>query len=310
MVLVLTFSFACVFPPVSFVDVPVALRALMLDVGSFAALPERAMQGFVNKAVMLRLAQGKLKSDESMQTWQGSNIIGAQTKAVYYGNSQGSILGGGYIGLSTDIERAALGETGCNYALLLTRSVDFVPYHTVMQLQLWSETEVRFFLSLIQQLWDPAEAAGWLRVVNAEPFDDSPKKAVLLQASEGDAQVTTIAAHIQARAYGAHLLQPKLRPVWNVTERHPPLPAGSSALVEWRYGGVPLPPTTDTAPLKRTDTHECVPRTPEAQDQLHHFFMTGEVKQVCQDLEGGQCIKERCPWSGWGKSDDDGGTVV
>jgi hypothetical protein len=38
---------------------------------------------------------------------------------------QGGILGGAYMAVSSDITRGVLGETGCNYALLLSRSVDF-----------------------------------------------------------------------------------------------------------------------------------------------------------------------------------------
>ncbi len=41
---------------------------------------------------------------------------------------QGGILGGAYMAVTKDITRGVLGETGCNYALLLSRSVDFTEY--------------------------------------------------------------------------------------------------------------------------------------------------------------------------------------
>lgn len=195
-----------------------------------------------------------------------------------------------------------MGETGTCYALILTRSVDFSEYHSVLKLQVWNQRDLRIGLSLMQQVWDPAESAGWLRVMNKDPYLDSPAKQVLLQAAFGDAQVTPISAHVQARAYGSVGVAPTLRDIDGVRVERAPLPSGTSVIVEWKYGGVPTAPLTNTPPLKRTDTHECVPRTPKAQEQLHDFFETGIINNYC-DGAGGYCTMDRCPWSGWGKDD-------
>lgn len=297
----------------SFVDVPVALKIFVDSFASFAAVPERSAQGFVNKAISLRLMLGRMTSDASVSedgTDSGAPLIDpATTKAVYYGNSQGSILGGGYFGFSTDLDKAALGETGAVYALILTRSADFTIYHDVLRLQIYGQRDLRLGLVLAQQLWDSAESAGWLRLVNQEPPADSPQqKRVLLQAAKGDAQVSWIAAHVQARAYQCSTVAPQLRPVFGVSERQPPFNDGS-VIVEYEFGGVPPIPRTNTPPDKRTDTHECVPRTRWAQDQLRGFFEEGEVQNFCGgdgqgDVGHGMCVVERCPWDRWGESDD------
>ena len=41
-------------------------------------------------------------------------------------------------------------------------------------------------------------------------------KDVLLQVAVGDAQVTTLGAHIMARAYGAKLIEEPFRPIWGL----------------------------------------------------------------------------------------------
>ena len=77
----------------------------------------------------MRLATGPLTSEPMLQvvdekTGQSHSMIDTERR-YYYGNSQGAILGGGYLGLSPDIERAVLGVGGTPYHLLLTRSFDF-----------------------------------------------------------------------------------------------------------------------------------------------------------------------------------------
>ena len=46
----------------------------------------------------------------------------------YYGNSQGGIAGGALTAVEPDVTRSVLYVPGMNYALLLTRSVDFEDY--------------------------------------------------------------------------------------------------------------------------------------------------------------------------------------
>ena len=134
----------------SFVDVPTALRVFLTDLSAFRTVPERTSQAFVNKAVMLRTMRGRLASDEVLMSSTGSPIVAANAEVVYMGNSQGAILGGGYTAMSTDLRRVVLGETGANYALILSRSVDFATYYAVLQLQVYSQRDVRLMLTVVR----------------------------------------------------------------------------------------------------------------------------------------------------------------
>ncbi len=62
----------------------------------------------------------------------------------------------------------------------------------------------------------------------------------------GVAQVTRLAAQIQARAYGAYTVATQSEPVWGVVERAAPFEG--SALAEYIYDDVPLIPVTNTPP--------------------------------------------------------------
>ena len=61
--------------------------------------------------------------------------FGASTTAsglYYYGNSQGGIAGGALTAVEPDITRTVLYVPGMNYSTLLTRSVDFADYSTIL----------------------------------------------------------------------------------------------------------------------------------------------------------------------------------
>ena len=81
-----------------------------------------------------------------------------------------------------------------------------------------------------------------------------------------------------ARAVGAKLLTPAVRPVWGVPEV--PYPFSGTAMVEFDFGK-PQNPDPTMPPPKANDTHLDLRKLPAGQAQLWHFLETGEVKSVC-----------------------------
>ena len=283
-------------------DVLNALRVFLLEASEFASVPERTMQGFVDKVVMLRLLRGRLATHTraKLVDTAGNALLGPDTPAGYYGNSQGSVVGGGYFGFNPDLRRGVLGVPGCPFALLLSRSKDFVPYHAIIKLQMWSERDVRLLISVMQTLWDPAETAGWLTDIAADP-----NKHALLQAALGDAQVTPVAGEFMARSLGARAVWPAARPVFGVPPRCALTPrlargacgadvapfaapragaARASAFVEYIYEDVPPAERAwgnSDVPPPNHDTHECPRRERRGQDQIWSFLTNGTVVQYC-----------------------------
>jgi hypothetical protein len=259
-------------------DVSAITLMLVNDLSDFAFLPERSMQGFVQKDVALRLVRGALVDEPELQV-EGVSLIDPE-RVGYYGNSQGGILGGGYVGMSNQIERAVLGVGGMPYAILLSRSADFDPFFMVFEQKYEDYREMSLLITLMQQLWDPAEGAGWAWQMNQAPMDDNPPKDILLQVAIGDAQVTTLGAHIMARAYGATTIAPETRPVYGVAEQEAPY--SGSGLVEWYYPDGAEEPIQNKPPDDALDTHECPRREPAAQDQLRDFLEDGVINQYCE----------------------------
>lgn len=278
-------------------DVLAMARVLLGDPTAFVGLPESSLQGFVDKAATLRVLVDRMIPDEpalrvdNVRLLDQPGIPTSNTTLAFYGISQGGILGGAYVAFSRDIARGVLGVPGTPYALLLGRSHDFDLYKTLFQLNLYTWRHIRVSLAMMGQLWDAAESAGWLTSFNQLPRPDMFKKQALIQAAIGDAQVTTLGAHIMARSYGAYSIKEQARSIWGVPEYTSPLPANSSAIVEWEFSDTLPEPTKSIPPDKKTDTHECPRRQIEGQLQIRDFVERGLVNNYCA---ASRCRKATC----------------
>ena len=111
-----------------------------------------------------------------------------------------------------------------------------------------------------------------------------PDKQLLLQVAIGDAQVSSLGAHVQARSYGAHFVTPQTREIWGIEERAAPFVG--NAIVEWEYTDIAEEPYGTIPPEHETDPHECPRRNPAGQAQVKRFLETGTVEQFCD----GRCV--------------------
>lgn len=299
-------------------------KIILSDLSSFASVPETTLQGWANKALILKaMLPGGALSSLLPRNYGVSLVNPETTDAAYYGISQGGVIGGGYAATSRQTQRVALGVPGSPFALLLTRSHDFDSFHALFTLSLYEWRDIRLALSLMQQLWDQGESAGWLSYMNRDTPASVPKKSVLIQSAHGDAQVTILGARIMARAFNASNLIPAPEaPIFGLTDSS--LLASSmgnadlasslhsntlldsqmsnvasassasivSALTEYKYEDVPPSPFTNTPPSETWDTHECVRREPTSQAQIFEFFTTGSIRQTCKSDKG--CVWASC----------------
>lgn len=256
--------------------------ALMVanDLSRFATLPERLHQGVLEQVLLARLARGQLGTDPELLV-DGQRLIGPESEVVWYGNSQGGIVGGAAVGASPDIQRAVLGVGGAPYPLLLPRSKDFEPFFDIFKARYPDALDRMFIIEgLLVQLWDTGESVAW-----AHEIADDPDKNVLIQIAIGDPQVHRLGSIYQARSMGTALLTPSLRPIWGLETAASP--HSGSAYVEYDYGAgdggdTNLPPDVPF------DPHECPRRTPAAQQQAARFLATGVVEDFCD----GDCTFE------------------
>ncbi|MEC7988298.1 MAG: hypothetical protein VX278_24235 [Myxococcota bacterium] len=237
----------------------------------FASLTERLHQAWVEFLILSDLMRSEAIQNEPLFQVDGVSLIDPHT-LYYYGNSQGAILGGGYVAMHPDIQRAVLGVGGMPWTLILNRSMAMDPFLRAMKTMYEDWADITVMEILFQQLWDATESVGWTYRQN---------KPILIQAAIGDRSVPPLAAHFMARGYRAKLVEPYHRPIMGLETQ--PSPFEGSALIEWDYGisdpilSHPGPVSTDPEP------HEDLRREPEIQQQIGTFLGSGTVVNYCEE---------------------------
>jgi hypothetical protein len=185
-----------------------------------------------------------------------------------------------------------LGVPGMNYSTLLQRSVDFDTYKLFLVPAYPDEMDRMLDYSIVQMLWDRAEADGYAEHMTTNPYPNTPAHTVLLDMAFGDHQVANITTETEARTIGASIREPALAPgrdtavvpFWGI----PPItqfPFGGSALVVWDSGN-PAPPDANLPPepdsVYGPDPHE-KPRSQVSARVQKSFFLqpNGVVVDVC-----------------------------
>jgi hypothetical protein len=285
---------------------------ILNDMSNFPQLADRVQQGLVNFLYLGRLMvhPDGFSSDPNFQTG-GHSLI--DTRRLFYdGNSQGGIIGGALAAVGVDHDRAVLGVPGMNYSTLLSRSVDWgtgqppsevdLPeYSWLMYTAYPNELERQLIFSLIQTLWDRAEANGYAHHMTDDPLANTPPHEVMLHVGLGDHQVAQVSAEVEARTIGA-LARTPYADEGRDSDKHPhyaikgipSFPFAGSALVMWDIGpkriengqtvGTDVPPTTNTPPGPDAgqDPHEFPRRMPSARMQKSAFLsIGGQVIDVC-----------------------------
>lgn len=285
--------------------------SILADMSGFGTLADRVQQGMLDFMYVGRtmVHPDGFNSDPAFQV-NGHGVIDT-TRLFYDGNSQGGIIGGALTAVEPDLDRAALGVPGMNYSTLLTRSSDWgtgkppdgagLPeYSWFMYTQYPNEMERPLIFSLIQTLWDRAEANGYANHMTSDPLPNTPPHQVLMHVGLGDHQVSQYAAEVEARTIGAYARTPWADPGrdTDVGDGHygipaiPSYPFTGSAIVLWDIGpfrtvggdvfGTDPPPKTNTPPSRGVDPHEGPRREASARAMKSAFLQVdGRVVDTC-----------------------------
>ncbi len=193
-------------------DVGTAIVALQ-DLSKFQPIPDGLQQGFLNFIYLGRLLMlpDGFSSDNAFK-FSGNSVIDHNDGLYYYGNSQGGIAGGALTAVEPDITRTVLYVPGMNYSTLLTRSVDFGDYSTILYPSYPDQSSRPLLLAMIQMMWDRGEPDGYANHMTSDPLPGTPAHHVLIEMAYGDHQVSNVTTEVEARTIGAPLRSPMLDP--------------------------------------------------------------------------------------------------
>lgn len=279
---------------------------LFNDMSEFPALPERVTQGLVEHVL---LAQGMLKRGADLPPMKEHGV--KLSGQVYYsGNSQGGIYGQTLLAINPLITRAHLGQPGIWYSMLLERSADFDDYLPFFTGTYPERVDQAIMLSVMQLQWDLVDPGTYVRHMEQEPFPNTPKHTALAVLHPGDFQVDPVTDEISVRSGYYKLMTHYGHPVAGVQEVGYPIE--TSGLVAIDFGntwgqkgnvaageepGLACAPagldggqclgkglcdpkgTWEACTLK--DPHDRAHGLKAHNDQMVHFFHTGEIKDFC-----------------------------
>ena len=290
-------------------DIP-NVATILNDLSGFPTLTDRVQQGMLDFMYLGRamIHPDGFTKDPAFQ-FNGHSVFDGSQRLFYDGNSQGGIIGGSLIAVEPDLDRGVIGVPGMNYSTLLQRSTDFgtgqapdpthpdLPEYAYPLYQSYpNELEHPLIFSLIQTLWDRAEANGYALHMTSDPLPNTPAHKVLMQAGLGDHQVAQVAAETEARTIGASTREPYTDPGRDNDvspgfglPRIGSYPFDGSAFMLFDIGpprqedgevrGTNPPPTTNTPPSRegQEDPHEFPRRSVDGRRQKDAFLRIGGV---------------------------------
>ncbi|MEM7151779.1 MAG: hypothetical protein AAF799_03010 [Myxococcota bacterium] len=249
------------------------------NLSEFRTLPDRLQQSLVNFELASIMLRTSIVDDPALE-FEGSSMLDP-TQTIYYGGSQGGIMGASYMAIATEVTRGVLAVPGQPYNLLLERSVNFDPFADIIGSTYPQAFDQQMLLGLVQILWDRAEPSGYARHIINDPLPGTPSHEVLLLDSIGDHQVTTLGAHVMARSIGVPLLAPAVRPVWGLEEVEGA--EVSSALGEYDFG-LPPEPLVNEPMREGVDPHGSLTDVPAAVQTATTFMLSGDVVNYCDGV--------------------------
>lgn len=262
---------------------------------------DRQIQGHVNQLLAMRMMIGRIARDGLMD---GERVLLAPSQIdpsvrAYRGDSQGGMMGGVYMSISTDVTRGLLGQPAAGYSWVWQRSVDADAFTDFLKIGLPSSPlDFQIMLQIIQLHWDRSEPSGFVRSMHGDTLPGTPEHQVLMHVAIGDHEVPPIFAHAMARSIGVNLirsddpLQSFPRDVFGLPAADTPL-EGQSGIIEYDFA-LPPAPLTNTPMTAGCNPHDRV-LTPSFEQQ-DRFFRTGRIEWFCNGICNcdGEGDEDRC----------------
>jgi hypothetical protein len=272
--------FACNWTGMSEHEEP-GIQALITEMSYFRWLADGMHQGMAEALTLPRAMKGRFTT---LPAIADRGIVVDPGRFYYTGISQGGIFGATYMALTTDVTYGHLGVPGQNYSTLLHRSVDFLPFFSVVAALYPDPADQALVLSTIQLLWNQSDPVSYWRHIIAEPFAGTQAHQVIGAVARGDYQVAPVTMEIVARSdIGLALME-------NYDEEYAPdllettaYPHTGSGLTNWHFGNPWAVPGSNLPPEDLdADPHGKPRRLPSHNRQMGHFFETGEIIDVCE----------------------------
>ena len=174
-------------------DLGLIIRAFVAEPNLLESLQANIMQGYGFKAAIQHFVRTHLLSMDFMNVQLGEEDAD-NVRFLFYGISQGGILGSAYTSLMSHsgiLDGSIVSSSGTPLSLLMSRSTVFKAYQALLLMSLHNNRQVRIFVSFLQMTFDAIDGPMVGLAGKEDRFHDGEFKT-LIQAGIGDPVVTTI----------------------------------------------------------------------------------------------------------------------
>jgi hypothetical protein len=263
------------------VDAASVGNSVIMDLSTLPRITDQLQQSHVNFQALVKLVQGPLLKDPSLQV-AGKQVTDG--KELYYlGISNGGIQGVAFSALNKEIQRFVFHVSAGWWSLMIQRSSNFQVFAVAME-RIYPEVLDRLILvSLTQHLWDYTDPINFAPHVRLSPLPGRVQKNVVMQESKDDDQVPNLATRAIARTIGLDALTPANEEVFGLEQKAGPLESGYA---QWNTDPPVKPPGTNVPaakPAKADSAHDRPRYFASFRDQLKAFFKPdGKLINTCQ----------------------------
>lgn len=262
-------------------DIGVVSDDLLHNMSQVMRFTERVHQGVMNQVALEYVVHHGLADLEEMKVNGQTTVLPDQL--YFYGNSEGHILGGVFMGLTRYIDRAVLGVGGQGFfSLIAIRARPFISFLGFIRQTVTNPLSHQKLLSLGQASFDRIDPGSYAPLVRRPTLDHAPAtRRILMHLGLGDTQVPNIAGEAHARSLQLPLLTPSPRTAAGFETT--PGPVTDSAVVEFDFGvTLPRPGTFAQFPEGENPVHEGVRRSVAGQAMADAFLRpSGVITQTC-----------------------------
>lgn len=258
------------------------IQFAVFELTRFRWLPDRSHQGVLEFLLFPRSMTERFPELDEVTS---RGIVVDPDRVYFEGISQGGILGGTYMALSRDVTRGHLAVPGQNYTLIAHRSRNFDEFFVALAGAYPGRARQAVLLATVQTLWDMIDPASYYRHLFEDPFEGDPERQVLITPSLGDYSVNPLTMEIVARTFpdevpvlGEYAPERAALPMTGSAT----LPHTGSGMVFYSWPNLRREAGYNK-PIARgdDDPHNDQRWLPNHQEQMLHFFETGEIMDAC-----------------------------
>ena len=261
-------------------DLVATIAILGADLNRTDVIISQQMQSQANFTLLARLASEELAA--VVEAEDGTPLL--DSSAVHYmGISNGGTQGIPILAASPEYTRGVLVVPGGAWTHMIQRAVQFNTLGGFLTELVDGPLELQLVLALLQQLFDPIDAAGWMEPLTGQRPPGRPPVAFAMHEAVGDCQVANILTEWMARAGDVPLIVPTAREVWGLrtVTAEPPDGTDETGVLFMYDEGFPPLPNTNVPPTEDNGAHGDVRYLPAYREQVRAFLEDGILAQVC-----------------------------